>query len=83
VHRFLTRSSEGLCHEHPREPDGHRGLPDRRPGPDRGRHRHAGVGYLVREPSTFISFFQESVNGLEKGAPVKFQGVPVGNVTGS
>jgi paraquat-inducible protein B len=31
--------------------------------------------------STFISFFEESVNGLEKGAPVKFQGVPVGNVT--
>lgn len=31
--------------------------------------------------STFISFFQESVNGLERGAPVKFQGVPVGNVT--
>ena len=32
--------------------------------------------------STFISFFQESVNGLETGAPVKFQGVPVGTVTG-
>jgi len=31
--------------------------------------------------STFISFFQESVNGLETGAPVKFQGVPVGTVT--
>lgn len=31
--------------------------------------------------STFISFFQESVNGLENGAPVKFQGVPVGTVT--
>ena len=34
------------------------------------------------ERSTFISFFQESVNGLEMGAPVKFQGVPVGSVTG-
>ncbi len=33
------------------------------------------------ERSTFISFFTESVNGLENGAPVKFQGVPVGNVT--
>jgi len=30
---------------------------------------------------TFISFFEESVNGLERGAPVKFQGVPVGTVT--
>lgn len=30
----------------------------------------------------FISFFPESVNGLENGAPVKFQGVPVGRVTG-
>ncbi len=29
----------------------------------------------------FISFFPESVNGLENGAPVKFQGVPVGRVT--
>ncbi|HSJ10339.1 MAG TPA: MlaD family protein [Longimicrobiales bacterium] len=34
------------------------------------------------ERTTFISFFQESVNGLEMGAPVKFQGVPVGSVTG-
>jgi paraquat-inducible protein B len=31
--------------------------------------------------STFISFFQETVNGLDRGAPVKFQGVPVGTVT--
>jgi len=30
---------------------------------------------------TFISFFDETVNGLERGAPVKFQGVPVGTVT--
>lgn len=29
----------------------------------------------------FISFFGETVNGLENGAPVKFQGVPIGSVT--
>jgi paraquat-inducible protein B len=33
------------------------------------------------DQSTFISYFEESVNGLEVGAPVKFQGVPVGRVT--
>lgn len=31
--------------------------------------------------TTFVSFFQETVNGLEEGAPVKFQGAPVGHVT--
>ena len=31
--------------------------------------------------SSFVSFFGESVNGLERGAAVKFQGVPVGTVT--
>ncbi len=30
--------------------------------------------------TTFVSFFQETVNGLEEGAPVKFQGAPVGHV---
>jgi paraquat-inducible protein B len=34
------------------------------------------------DQSTFISYFEESVNGLQIGAPVKFQGVPVGRVTG-
>ncbi|MQA91523.1 MAG: MCE family protein [Gemmatimonas sp.] len=33
------------------------------------------------DQSTFISYFEESVNGLDVGAPVKFQGVPVGRVT--
>ncbi|HSJ23583.1 MAG TPA: MlaD family protein [Longimicrobiales bacterium] len=36
----------------------------------------------LQKRSTFVSYFQESVNGLENGAPVKFQGVPIGTVTG-
>lgn len=31
--------------------------------------------------TTFVSYFKETVNGLEEGAPVKFQGAPVGSVT--
>jgi paraquat-inducible protein B len=38
-------------------------------------------GSWIDKQSTFISYFSESVNGLEVGAPVKFQGVPVGRVT--
>ena len=34
-----------------------------------------------QDRTSFVSFFPESVNGLENGAPVKFQGVPVGRVT--
>lgn len=40
----------------------------------------ASTGWFTKQ-STFISYFGESVNGLEVGAPVKFQGVPVGSVT--
>ncbi len=35
-----------------------------------------------QDRSKFVSYFPESVNGLENGALVKFQGVPVGRVTG-
>lgn len=39
-------------------------------------------GTWFRRRPTFISYFPESVNGLQNGAPVKFQGVPVGRVVG-
>lgn len=35
---------------------------------------------MVGDRPTFISYFEDSVNGLEVGAPVKFQGVQVGTV---
>ncbi len=41
-----------------------------------------GSATWFQDRTTFMSFFPESVNGLENGALVKFQGVPVGRVTG-
>jgi paraquat-inducible protein B len=40
-----------------------------------------GSGRLFRNTRTFVIFFPGSVNGLDKGAPVKFRGVPIGTVT--
>jgi len=40
-----------------------------------------GSGWLLSSRTTFISYFEESVNGLDEGAPVKFKGVPIGEVT--
>lgn len=40
----------------------------------------ASSSWFVPE-ATFVVFFEESVHGLDRGAPVKFQGVPVGTVT--
>jgi len=40
-----------------------------------------GSGRLFHSTQKFAMYFQGSVNGLEKGAPVKFRGVPIGVVT--
>ncbi len=40
-----------------------------------------GSGRLFRDTSPFISFFEGSVAGLNIGAPVKFRGIEVGEVT--
>ncbi len=39
-----------------------------------------GARSLQKEVVTYVSFFDESVQGLDLGSPVKFRGVTVGNV---
>jgi len=39
-----------------------------------------GTSSLLSQSTRFILFFDQSVNGLAQGSPVKFRGVPVGSV---
>ncbi|HSE83386.1 MAG TPA: MlaD family protein [Thermodesulfobacteriota bacterium] len=40
-----------------------------------------GAGKFFREKTTIETYFNQSVQGLEVGAPLKFQGVQIGNVS--
>lgn len=40
-----------------------------------------GSGQFFKHTEEFVMFFPGSVNGLSTGAPVKFKGVPIGQVT--
>ena len=40
-----------------------------------------GAGRFFRDSYTLITYFKDSVQGLERGAPVKYRGVPIGTVT--
>ena len=39
-----------------------------------------GSGQFFRHTQRFVLYFSGSLNGLERGAPVKFRGVPIGSV---
>jgi len=38
-------------------------------------------GVFLKETSPFVAYFEESVDGLDVGAPVKFNGIKIGEVT--
>jgi paraquat-inducible protein B len=39
-----------------------------------------GTGHLFSARHTYVLFFKQNINGLRVGAPVKFNGVPIGEV---
>jgi paraquat-inducible protein B len=41
-----------------------------------------GSGRFFNQKEAFVLYFEDSLNGLDVGAPVKFKGVPIGEVTG-
>ena len=43
---------------------------------------YLGAAQLFSEREGFVCYFQSSVSGLDAGAPVKFRGISVGEVTG-
>lgn len=41
-----------------------------------------GASQFLKEQTHYVTYFDGSVEGLESGSAVKYQGVPIGNVTG-
>lgn len=40
-----------------------------------------GANEFFKQKNTFVTYFDSSIQGLEKGSPVKYLGVPIGNVS--